>query len=102
MAVTISVYRGAGARDGGEISEPMLGTSLPAALARGRAELDAAAHPRRALTLDVIYRPQSRLGELIEIDDPIHGVPWRGKITGIVHRDDGASIVTTLSVERPL
>ena len=41
MAVTIEVYRGAGDWPGAEIREPLLGESLEAALARGRAALDA-------------------------------------------------------------
>lgn len=104
MRLAISVYRYGGDRDGGEISEPLLGESLVAALARGRAELDATAASRRTVTLDVAFSAAYRLGALVELDDPIVGVPWRGKITGIAHQDtaggDGGVLMTTLTVER--
>jgi hypothetical protein len=102
MTISIAVYRGTGTRDGGEVSESLLGDSLPAALARGRAELDAYAQPRRTVTLDLIFAPALRLGDLVEVDDPVQGLAWRGKVTGIRHRDDGVSLISTLTVERPL
>lgn len=101
MGVSISVYRYGGDRDGGEISEPLLGDSLQAALARGRAELDATAAGRRTVTIEVLFDPAYRLGGLVAVLDPLFGVPWRGKITGVAHKDGGI-LTTTLTVERSL
>lgn len=102
MAITIAVYRDAGDRPGDEINESLLGDSLPAALARGLAELDGHARVRRSVTLTCVYIPGVRLGDLVEVDDPTMGVAWRGQITGIAHADDGVSIITTLTVERQI
>ncbi len=102
MAVTVEVYRGAGDRTGDEIREPLLGDSLPAALSRGRAELDARAHGWERVELLLGFRPELRLGALVAVDDPLQGARWVGKIVGISHQDDGAVLDTTLTVRRPI
>ena len=102
MGVTVEVYRGAGDRTGAEISEPLLGSSTAAALSRGRAELDASAHPRLTTTLELVApRLDLRLGELIAVSDPAQGREWRGKIVGIKHTTAPGSPPTVLNVERP-
>ena len=100
--IAVEVYRGSGERPGGEVRDPLIGDSLPVALARGRAELDANAHTMERVELESAYRPDSTLGELIEIDDPVQGVTWRGQVIGIAHRLDGAELITVLTVRRPL
>ena len=102
MAVTIEVYRGAGDRPGAEIREPLLGESLEAALARGRAELDANAHGWERVSLEADYRLDLALGDLVEVDDPLQGMAWRGQIVGIAHRFAGGAPTTTLDVRRPI
>lgn len=102
MSITVEVYRGAGDRPGGEISEALLGDDVPAALARGRAELDANATAWERVSLECRYKPELRLGDVVEVDDPVLGAAWRGKIVGIVHSESDSEIVTKLDVRRPL
>jgi hypothetical protein len=100
MTVCIEVKRGAGDRDGGEIMEPLLGDSLPAALARGRAALDqtACAFDRVSLSLD--YAPGLYVGHRVQVADPDMGETWQGMIVGVAHAFDGQSSETQLEVER--
>jgi hypothetical protein len=101
MPVTIEAIRGDGARDGGEILEPLLGDSLQAAIARGRAELDAAAHARDRLRLTLDYRPDLTLGQRIDIADPELGAVWQGEVVGLNHVWDGAVAETIATIDRP-
>lgn len=103
MSVCIEVYRGAGDRPGDEIREALLHHSRAAAVARGRAELDAHAHPRLSTTLDLVApRLDLMLGDLIEVNDAAQGVPWRGKIVGIKHSCAVGDIPTVLTIERAI
>jgi hypothetical protein len=102
MSLTVEVYRNAGTRPGDEIREPLLGDSLAAALARGRAELDERAHAWERVTLELDLRQDLTLGDLVRVDDPVQGATWTGRIIGIRHADDGATLTTTLDVRRPL
>jgi len=102
VAVAIEVYRGAGDWPGAEIREPLLGESLEAALARGRAELDANAHGWERVSLEIDYRTDLALGDLIEVDDPLQGAAWRGCVVGIAHRVQEGAPTTTLNVRRPI
>jgi hypothetical protein len=101
MPVTIEVIRGAGTRDGGEILAPLLGDSLQAALARGRAELDANAHARDRVGLVLDYRPDLALGQRLSVADPELGAVWQGDIVGIEHDWDGDVAETRLTLDRP-
>lgn len=102
MAVQIEVYRGAGDRPGGEIHEELLGESLPAALARGLAELDANATPWERVELEMAYRPDLAMGAIVSVIDPVQGESWRGKITALSHSSDGLEVITRASVRRPI
>ena len=102
MSITIEVYRNAGARPGDEIREPLLGDSLPAALARGRAELDDQAHAWERAELELDLRQDLAIGALVRVDDPVQGATWTGRIIGIRHADDGATLTTRIDVRRPL
>jgi len=102
MSVTVEVYRSAGDRPGDEIREALIGESLEAALARGRAALDTEAHGWERVNVETEHDLRYRLGELVEVDDPLQGVPWHGAIVGIAHRFSGGAAVTTLDVRRPL
>jgi len=101
MPVTIEVLRGEGASDGGEILDPLLGDSLQAAIARGRAELDAAAHPRDRLTLTLDFSPELLIGQRISIADPELGAVLQGDIVGVEHRWPGSIAETVLTIDRP-
>lgn len=100
MSVTIEVVRGDGARDGGEILAPLLGASLQAAIARGRAELDASAHPRDRVSLTLDYRPDLLLGMRLEVSDPELGASWQGQVVGVAHDWDGEIAETVLTMDR--
>ena len=101
MPVTIEVLRGEGARDGGEIREPLLGDSLTAAVARGRAALDATAHARDRVSLNLDFRPDLLLGQRLEVADPELGATWQGDIVGLEHEWDGEIAETRLEIDRP-
>lgn len=101
MPVTIEVVRGDGLRDGGEIREPLLGDSLQAAIARGRAQLDANAHARDRVGLTLDYRPDLRLGQRLGVADPELGAVWQGDIVGVEHAWDGDVAETRLTLDRP-
>lgn len=96
----IEVYRGSGTRHGGEIREPLIGSNLAAAQARGKAELNASAHARLAVSLSLPYRSDLSLGALVSVTDDTE--TWVGQIVGLAHQIDGATAITTLTVDRPI
>ena len=95
----IETYRGDGAREGAPITEPLLADD--ALLPRGIAEMDAHAQTFNQLTLEVVFRPGMRLGQLIEAQDPASPRPYRAKITGIQIQITEASIEMQLRLEQP-
>ena len=101
MSIAIEVIRDAGDRDGGEIIEPLLGSNLTAALARGRAELDAHALPRDRITIELDMIDTDWLGRLVEIIEPAGGAPWRAMVIGVGHTWDGRTATTQLELSRP-
>jgi hypothetical protein len=101
MPITIEVLRGEGARDGGEIRDPLLGDSLPAALARGRAELDTAAHASDRVVVSLDYRPDLMLGQRVEVSDAELGATWQGDLVGLLHTWDGRIAETRAEIDRP-
>ncbi|MBF0283579.1 MAG: hypothetical protein HQL51_03875 [Magnetococcales bacterium] len=100
MSVSEEVYRGAGDQPGDEIADPLIG-SAAAALARGRQEMDACAHPRTRVEVTGLYQPGLRLGHLVRGVDPVAG-PWTGRVTGISVSVQGPKIVARLQIDRPL
>jgi hypothetical protein len=100
MPITIEVVRGSGTRDGGEIVAPLLGDSLQAAIARGRAALDASAHARDRIRLTLDYRPDLALGQRVAVADPELGAVWSASIVGLVHTWDGDTAETRLDLDR--
>lgn len=98
MTAAVTVTRGAGDRDGGEIAVPLLGAHLPALLARGTAELDASAHQTTRVTLEMDLNLQVLPGDLAEVADPDIGAIWRGQVIAIRH--DALNGTTTLDLER--
>jgi hypothetical protein len=47
-------------------------------------------------------RQDLALGDLVRVDDPVQGATWTGRIIGIRHADDGATLTTRIDVRRPL
>ncbi len=100
--IDIIAQRGDGDRPIPDIVEPLLAT-LPAALARGKQELDDGALAEQ-VNLTVALA-DVRPGQLVEIADAELGV-WRGKITAVRHEfsiDDAGDVTleTRLTLRRP-
>lgn len=98
---SVVVFRGAGDRKGQDIVEPLL-SSVTAKLERGRVEMDEHAKPAQSVSMDIVYRPGVRLGQLFEVHDAAQGKSWRGKVVGITHKLTRTSHVTELSISRPM
>ena len=98
--IDIVVQRAAGDRPGSDIVDPLLG-SVPAALSRGRAEIDAA-HPVRKLRLTTTFQGDLRLGQLIDVQDSLRGQISRGKLVGIEHIAADGMLLSHLDLEIPL
>ncbi|MBF0096289.1 MAG: hypothetical protein HQM04_06510 [Magnetococcales bacterium] len=98
MTISVEIYRGAGERRGDDVIDPLIG-SMACAIARGRAEMDARAHQRSRVTLQIPHRPGLRLGQLVQIADAA-GV-WVGRIIGIHHQADPVKIMTQLVIDKP-
>jgi hypothetical protein len=98
----IEVYRYAGDSRGADVVEPMLAT-LPALLARGRAELNTKAATFVETSVDVVPRVGLRVGQLVDVPNLTGGGAWRGKIVGVsVSADAAGNLDYSLNVERPL
>lgn len=95
--VDLVVVRGSGSRNGRDIVEPLLSTN-EVALARGRMELDTYSPGQQPVTLTVVYRPNLRIGQLIEVHDALQGRSYRGKIVGISHRISRSEATTMLDI----
>ena len=79
--MNIEVYRGSGNRTGTPIISPLLSNDM--LIVRGRAEMNANAHPVIEHTGEVIFRPGMRLGQLAHSPDIASPAGIRAKITGI-------------------
>lgn len=97
---SIIVFRGSGDKKGQDIVEALL-SSTSAKVERGRVELDAHNLPIQNVTMDIVYRPNTRLGQVCEIHDSTQGKSWRGKIVGITHRITKTTHVTEVTFGRP-
>lgn len=86
--VHIVVKRGAGANPGEEIVDPLLAT-VPAALSRGRAELDRQSSGAQEKTYTVPFLAGRRSGQVEEIHDVDLGETVRGKIKALRHHGQG-------------
>lgn len=96
---TIEVYRGDGLRIGAPIGESMLSDGV--LLDRGRAEMDANAHPLNQVSADVVFAPGLRLGQLVEALDPSTAMAMRAKITGVSITVTLADISQQITLEQP-
>ena len=95
----IEAYRGDGLREGSPIVEPLL--SDAALLLRGVAEMDANAHAFNRVEMAVVFRPEFRLGQIVEATDPSSASAYRAKVTGIQIMVSEAAIETRLNLEQP-
>lgn len=98
--ISIVVQRGEGDLPGEDIVEPLL-TSIPAALSRGRAELDAGEDAGR-VSIECRYQVTARPGQLIRIVDARQGESWLGQIVAVTHDPIPGGAVTRLEIRRPL
>lgn len=98
--IDIVVQRSEGDVAGSDIIDPLIG-SVPVAIARGRAEIDAQQSVRK-LRLVTRFEHRARPGCLVDVVDGISGLARRGKIVGVEHVVEGAIASTRLDVEVPL
>jgi hypothetical protein len=96
---TVEVYRGDGLRRGADISAPLLADNVLAV--RGRAELDANAQDSTDIQLEILPMAGLRLGQLVEVQDPVKIRPYRAKITGISITGTLAAPSMAINLERP-
>jgi len=101
--VHIIVKRGAGTSPGDEIVDPLLSTQ-PAALSRGRAELDKQGSGAQEVTLTVPFVTGRRPGQLEAVHDIESGRVFKGKITSLRHHGrggDSPEAWTDVTLETP-
>lgn len=98
MTIDVLAIRGDGDKDGGEIFDPLLCVT-EAALGRAAQEINAST-PVNPVTLDVVYRPGIRRGQLVEVNDSFTGVSWKGIIISVNHVVSGPVVHTNLTLER--
>ncbi len=96
--IDIIVQRGLGDRPGSDTSDPLLST-VPAAVARGTYEIDAATSVY-LVSQRSEYRTGVVQGQLVEVHDALQGISWRGRVVGITHASRGATLWTDLEIER--
>lgn len=101
MSLDIFVQRGAGDRRGEDIVDPLIGSSIPVAIQRGRNELDRRSSSPQPVRATCVFRQGLELGQHSRFYDIETGEVWNGKITGIAHKQQGISLLTSLTVERP-
>lgn len=98
--VDIIVVRGAGDKQGTDIEDRLICT-VEVALARGRNEFDENSG-LQSIAITSVLRPLLRPGHLIEVQDALNGVTWRGKLTSIRHTVSLAGAYSDMQVQRPL
>jgi hypothetical protein len=98
--IDIFVVRGLGDKRGEDIVDPLI-TTVAVALQRGRNELDRQGSGLQEVSVETVYRPGVRLGQLGYYVDVRSGLSWYGKVSGISHRIDGPALTTTLQIEKP-
>lgn len=99
MSDTIEVYRGDGSRRGTDINESLLADVV--LTQRGIAEMDAHAHQFNEVTLEIVFDPTVKLGQLIQCSDPSSAKLYRGKVTGISITAALPDVVMVVDIERP-
>lgn len=100
MSTAIEVYRGDGTRRGDDILEPLLADNV--LVIRGTSEMNENAHNMTSMTMEVIFRNDLRLGQIVEALDISTNRLFRAKITGISINVELGNIQTMLNLERPL
>ncbi len=96
--IDLIVQRGNGDYVGDDIVDPLI-TTLPAALERGRNELDehSGGIP---VTLATKYLASVFPGQLVRVEDALQGAIWLGKIISFRHQTILGGAVTTLEILR--
>jgi hypothetical protein len=94
------VKRGLGDLQGPDIVEAMLSTT-GAKLARGRQEIDEFSSSL-SVTLEILHTVGLIPGLYVEVQDPIQGPNWVGKIESVQHARNGPIALTTVRLHRPV
>lgn len=96
----IIVVRGSGLSQGKDIIDSLL-TTVQACQARGMMELDDASGTN-PVVCECVYRDGLRLGQIVEVYDPLIASVQYGKITSITHTvSSGESILTRIQLVTP-
>ena len=98
--VWIAVARYDGNRQAPPIVDGLLCTEA-VCVNRGRNELDEHAYKHAPVTVNAVFRPGVRLGQLAEVHDALQGISWRGKIVGIQYTNGGGAPIMVLDIEKP-
>ncbi len=85
-------------QEGVDIFDPLLNATT-AAIERGRQHLDDNSGLQE-ISLECVFRPNFRNGQLVEIIDQLQGISYRGKIISVEHRALGGEVVSTIRVVR--
>lgn len=99
--IDVMVTRGAGDLRAEDVVDPLIG-SIPTAISRGRAVVDASAERMKPVTITAVYRDGLRNGQLLRVNDSIVGT-WSGQLVSITHRATGGEepwTESTIRVER--
>lgn len=89
------------------VTEPLLGASLEAALSLGESILDEKGTGSQIVDYEIDYRPNLLCGQMVEIKDSLLNKTVRGKITSISHTierssdTEPATIFTKIKVAIP-
>ncbi len=89
------------------VSEPLLGSSLVAALALGESILDEEGTGSQIVEYEVNYRAGLLCGQMVEVADSLIKKVIRGKIVAITHHCERSSdssalaVFTTLKIKIP-
>ena len=101
MFYSIRCYRGEGRHRVNDAVISNLLSELPACIQRGRNELDESAHGSQLVTIEMVFRPGIRLGQLVKVQETLFGSSWYAKITGIKHHVQNAKLTTELTLLKP-
>lgn len=94
---SVIVTRYKGDKEGAPITEP-LAASEGALVSRGRKELDDRSLDANEILVTIPYNGAVKMRDVVQVD-PHNGKPRRGKVIAIVHTEEGAALVTQLTVK---
>lgn len=91
-----------------DIVDPLIGND-ECAISRGRAVLDEKGTGAQVVRYATVFRSGLKLGQIVQVQDGVLGLTYKGKVVGIQHQINDLSsagsgnltITTFLDIERP-